>query len=232
MRASWKIDQGRILQADEIAAIVADLKRRARRSVNTRQNLIIFRLAACCGLRASEVVQLRLAHVGVGGKFPALRLPAEIVKGGPSGKTRGRSVPLWWDQGTLDDIRAWKDERAAQGAGPGDYFVCSQAGSSLGNRLHRLAARARFRTACKVLGQERVGRLTIHDGRHTAISHWLAAGIPLAQVRDAAGHSSIAVTSIYTHALSDDGSDRAVFAFANGQASTGRATATSGAACG
>ncbi len=38
-------------------------------------------------------------------------------------------------------------------------------------------------------------------------------GLTLAEVRDAAGHSSIATTSIYTHALEDDGTVRNVFAF-------------------
>lgn len=104
----------------------------------------------------------------------------------------------------------------AQAPKPGGRLalgIFSQRRSARGNRLHRFAARARFLTACKALGPERVNRLTIHDGRHTAISHWIAARILLAQVRDAAGHSSIAVTSIYTHALDDDGTIRNVFGF-------------------
>jgi len=48
--------------------------------------------------------------------------------------------------------------------------------------------------------------LTIHHGRHTFISHALAGGRTLAEVRDAAGHSSVLVTSAYLHvAVEDEG---------------------------
>jgi integrase len=46
--------------------------------------------------------------------------------------------------------------------------------------------------------------LTIHHGRHTFISHALAGGRTLAEVRAAAGHSNVAVTSVYLHVLADD----------------------------
>jgi len=56
------LDRTRILTRCEIVRVIADLKRR-RRSVNTRQNLIVFRLSACCGLRVSEISGLRLCDV-------------------------------------------------------------------------------------------------------------------------------------------------------------------------
>jgi integrase len=46
--------------------------------------------------------------------------------------------------------------------------------------------------------------MRVHDMRHSAISWWVAARIPLADVRDRAGHSSIAVTNTYVHALPTD----------------------------
>ena len=72
--------------------------------------------------------------------------------------------------------------------------------------LQRHALRRRFLTACKALGRERLRLLTIHHGRHTFISHALAGGRTLAEVRDAAVHSSVLVTSAYLHvAVEDDG---------------------------
>src|SRR3954447_17508238 len=71
--------------------------------------------------------------------------------------------------------------------------------------LQRHALRRRFLSACKVLGMARLRTLTIHHGRHTFISHALAGGRTLAEVRDAAGHTNVAVTSAYLHvAVNED----------------------------
>jgi hypothetical protein len=48
-----------------------------------------------------------------------------------------------------------------------------------------------------------VNRLTIHHGRHTFVSHALAGGRTLAEVRDAAGHTNVSVTSAYLHIAVD-----------------------------
>ena len=50
------------------------------------------------------------------------------------------------------------------------------------------------------------------ETRHTFISHALAGGRTLAQARDAAGHSSVLVTSAYLHvAVADDGAVGSLF---------------------
>ena len=60
----------------------------------------VLRLACCCGLRASEIGELRLQDVVVGVERPHLRIGATGAKGG-----RRRTVPLWWDAGTLAEVR-------------------------------------------------------------------------------------------------------------------------------
>lgn len=65
--------------------------------------------------------------------------------------------------------------------------------------LRRHAVRHRFLTACKALGLERMRTITIHHGRYTFISHALAGGRTLADVRDAAGHANVSVTIAYLH---------------------------------
>ena len=77
-------------------------------------------------------------------------------------------------------------------------------GGQRGRQLTRQGLRFRFRTACKSLGPERARQVTIHHGRHTFISHALAGGRTLAEVRDAAGHSSVTTTSVYLHVAVDD----------------------------
>jgi hypothetical protein len=72
-------------------------------------------------------------------------------------------------------------------------------------------------------GMARLRTLTIHHGRHTFISHALAGGRTLAEVREAAGHSSLLTTSVYLHvAVDDDGEVGRLFAFRGQGADSGR----------
>jgi integrase len=76
---------------------------------STAGNLILFRLAACCGLRVSEIAHLHMADVRTDGSRPHLRIRRAAAKG-----HKARVVPLWWDAGTLAYITAWKVSRANQ----------------------------------------------------------------------------------------------------------------------
>ena len=55
-----------------------------------------------------------------------------------------------------------------------------------------------------MLGTGRLAALTIHHGRHTFISHALAGGRTLAEVRDSAGHANVSITSAYLHVAVED----------------------------
>src|SRR6266481_3814500 len=101
-------DPTKILTRGELAAVLADLRRKAPRSKNTRLNLVIFRLATCCGLRASEIAMLQVADVRTELPRPHLRIRVGASKGGKS-----RTVPLWWDSGTLEDLADWHSDRVA-----------------------------------------------------------------------------------------------------------------------
>ncbi len=197
--APWTPDPTRVLTRRELAAVLADARRKARRSANGRRNLAILRLACCCGLRVSEIAQLQMGDLVLDGPRPHLRLRSSTTKG-----KRGRVVPLWWDAGTLADLRAWIAERRQMGASGKDFAICSVQAHCRGNGLQRHAIRRRFLSACKVLGAARLKTLTIHHGRHTFISHALAGGRTLAEVRAAAGHANVAMTSVYLHVVIDD----------------------------
>lgn len=106
----------------------------------------------------------------------------------------------------------------AQGAKPGDPFLVSQRAVAVARPLSRHTLRRRFLTACRVLELERIGALTIHHGRHTFISHALAGGRTLAEIRDAAGHSNVSVTSAYLHvAVDGDEGTEELFGFQPGK---------------
>lgn len=197
-------DATKILTRRELAAVLADLRRKSPRSGSTRLNLIVFRLAACCGLRASEVAKLQMGDVHVQMPRPHLRIRASAAKGG-----KPRMVPLWWDAGTLADLSEWRTVRLEGGMRATDPFISSGKPDREYIVYSRHTLRKRFRTACRVLGKERLQTLTIHHGRHTFISHALAGGRTLAEVRDAAGHSNVSITSGYLHvAVEDEGLGR------------------------
>jgi len=205
---AWNVDASQILTRGELAEVLSDLRRRAARLPNVQMNLAIVRLACCCGLRASEIGGLRLADVVVGVPHPYVAVRAKLAKLG-----RARRVPLWWDAGTLMDLAAWKNSRESQGGRRVDPFVCSQQRATLRSALNRHVLRRRFLTACRVLGWDRLRTLTIHHGRHTFISHALAGGRTLAEVRAAAGHSSVQTTSAYLHVVDDEGQPGDLFRF-------------------
>lgn len=188
--ATWRIDHSRIFSLSEIALVLKDLRRKGKRSYLTRQRLILFRLSTCCGLRVGELVQLTLADIQ-GGERPHIRIRPAITKADGKRKRYGRSVPLWWDIGTLMDIVEWKRQLEAAGAKPNDLLLTTRRGTP----IDRGSARLQFRTACKPLGRD----VTIHDGRHTFVSHMLAVGRSIKSVADAAGHRSLGATSQYCH---------------------------------
>ena len=211
--SEWNVDPVKILTRRELATVLEDLARQTPLSSTARMNRVIFRLACCCGLRVSEIAALRLADVCLGAARPHLRIGPEGAKG-----HRARIVPLWWDAATLADVTEWKQEREGQGARPDNAYICCLWPRRLGERLKRTVnrhtLRERFRTACKSLGEERLRTLTIHHGRHTFISHALAGGRSLAEVRVAAGHTSLLTTSVYLHiAVDDDATPGNLFGF-------------------
>ena len=193
------LDATKILTRRELAAVLNDLKRKAPRSKNTRLNLALFRLARCCGLRASEIAQLQVGDVRTELSHPHIRIRNGAAKGG-----RSRVVALWWDAGTLEDLAAWKADRLRAGAKADEPFLASLIPRRVVKTFSRHTLRKRFRTACKFLGSARLETLTIHHGRHTFISHALAGGRSLAEVRDAAGHCNVSITSGYLHVAVDD----------------------------
>lgn len=193
------IDVTKILSRRELALVLNDLKRKAPRSKNTRMNLVLFRVACCCGLRVSEIAKLQVGDVRTELARPHIRIRRGASKGG-----RPRVVPLWWDVGTLEDLSAWKADRLRSGAEFNEPFLASLIPGRQTKTFSRHTLRKRFRTACRALGVARLDGLTIHHGRHTFISHALAGGRTLAEVRDSAGHANVSITSGYLHVAVDD----------------------------
>lgn len=151
-----------------------------------------------------EIAGLRLNDVITGGDRPCIRVRKDNTKG-RNGQRKARRVPLWWDAGTLEDIRAWIQYRIAHGAQPDWPVIYGQRVTPLcGNNspsapLTEASIAKRWQTSLLRLGRERSRQVSIHGGRHSFCSHSLAAGRSLVEVRDSAGHANINTTSIYLH---------------------------------
>lgn len=188
--------------------VLFDLGHRARRSLAAKQRLVIFRLATCCGLRANEIAQLRLEHLRTDCEHPFLKLPESITK-----HHWPRDVPLWWDAGTLADIKWWKSYRFSSPSNtpPEAPVVYHTAGKHIGGALRRNDIWYRYKCALRALGDERAADLHTHSGRHSFVSHMLKHH-SLVEVQLAAGHRNVATTGLYAHlALESLGEPKAVF---------------------
>lgn len=194
-----RLKRTKILQHDEIRAVIRSLA--CRKNKNAAVNLMIFRLATCCGLRRCEIAGLSLRDVQDFGPAPQLAIPKAIAKG-----RKAREVPLGWDAENLAAITEWKETRLDELAGPNEPFVAIRRnGPHDGERMNVKRISRRWNTIIKCLGHERSSQLSVHSGRHSFISHCLHAGVPLPDVRDAAGHYDISITDVYLHALDDHG---------------------------
>ena len=54
---AWTVDVTRVLTRRELATVLADARTQAERSLNAQRNLIIVRLACCCGSRPQNVAR-------------------------------------------------------------------------------------------------------------------------------------------------------------------------------
>lgn len=200
------LDTAQILTLDEIAAVLTRGEKQAARHPHVAQNLIIFRLAVGAGLRASEIAGLELRDLHTDSAAPYIAVRREVAK-----RRKPRKVPLAWDEGTLLALRAWKAKRLAAGADLADPVVCVLQRRAVGGGLHpgkrsqagkrltRSQVARKFKAVLRPLPAERRAELHTHSGRHTYASYMVREH-PLAAVRNALGHASIATTAVYLHA--------------------------------
>lgn len=209
--------QNRVLSKDEIAKVVKYHHFwRRRKSPGIQLRFAIFRLSCCCGLRCKEIAGLNLGDFFFDSAAPFIRIRKDITKGhrktGSEEVVRKpRKVSLLVDDDTLADLKKWYDFRMQQSGGDiSAPFVCGQTEkaigirqANLGKRLARNQIAAIWQTALHPLGRDRARELSVHSGRHSAISHLVWGGWPLSYVRDWAGHRSIATTCLYSHTFDE-----------------------------
>ena len=151
-----------------------------------RRDHTLLTLAAQTGLRASELIGLRVSdvHVSTGAHVSCM------------GKGRKlRITPI--TSGTVALLRVWLTERAGHPAEP--LFV-TRLGTSLSRDAveHRGAKYVQIAIGtCPSLGQKAV---SMHVLRHTAAMRLLRAGIETSVIALWLGHGQVETTQIYLHA--------------------------------
>lgn len=194
MAHSWTVTKDLFLTNEEIVRLYTalrdakDLALQRRRFYVHVRDYYILRCLLETGLRVFELAALRVSD---------FRNKSLIVRAGKGGKRR--SVLLTKEtQKLLAEFLKIKAKTLKEPVGDEDFLFVSERGGPYTTR----GIRKRVKHWFGKVGLSRT--LSCHSCRHTYVSHLMAAGVDLTTVRDNAGHSSLAVTSIYSHAVKDD----------------------------
>lgn len=169
-------------------------------AMSPRYKLLV-RTAFATGCRWGELIAIRGTDVEARGTGYVLKVRRTVIEvnGERSERPYGKSQTATRDI-TIPEPLA----REIMAYGPALCFL-----NARGGYLRRNA----FRSGFWLRAVEKAGLkgLRVHDMRHSAISWWANSGIPLADVRDRAGHSSISVTNRYIHVMPGDADPFAAF---------------------
>ncbi|MET9071793.1 tyrosine-type recombinase/integrase [Streptomyces sp. NPDC004232] len=170
-----------------------------------QEHVALWYVAATTGMRRGELLALdwrdvngdvisvyRNARPGPGGK-PVL---------GPTKTRKSRTVDL--DEETVAVLKAWRAQRG------GLHLGLVQQGAPVfgdenGQRLTPKNVSAAFDRAVarcrKALGEDALPRLSLHGLRHTMVTIWLTAGVPVKVVAERTGHTVATMLSTYAHVI-------------------------------
>jgi integrase/recombinase XerD len=167
----------RILTEEEVLSMI--------HKTDKQRDSVLLRLLYASAGRISEVCSLTWADVRPNGDS------GQVTLFGKGGKTRAvkLSKATW---AALQGLRG-----DAGDAVP--VFVSQKGGRLDETQVHRIVKAAAVRAGI-------AGNVSAHWLRHSHASHALARGANIALVRDTLGHSSLAVTSRYTHAKPNESS--------------------------
>ncbi len=138
------------------------------------------RLALNTGCRRNEMLELEWRRVDL--QAGLIHLEGQHTKSG-----KRRSVPL---NGVAREAMLSRARFKVQHCPASPWVFCDHEG----NRVQSI--KRSWATACQRAGIE---DLHIHDLRHTCAAWLVTAGVPLTEIRDLLGHSTIRMTERYAH---------------------------------
>jgi integrase/recombinase XerD len=170
-RGSRRIPE--ILSQSEVENLIKSI-------VNLKQRAMLSLIYAC-GLRRSEVLNLRLTSVDSNRRLL-------IIKGAKGNKDRIAPLPL----AMIEMLRKYYKDYKPR------FWLFE--GSKAGEKYTESSLQQVFRHAVKKAGIAKY--ITIHTLRHSYATHLLENGIDLRFIQEILGHKSSKTTEIYTHVTS------------------------------
>ena len=146
-------------------------------------------VGAYTGLRLKDCVTLQWSQVKDG------RLVRTAAK-------TGKSVSLPLADGLEEAMSAFPHTSDFVMPRLNELYV-SGGPARIGDKIRALLVKVGMNTSEKISGRRSASRKSFHSLRHTFATLMASAGVPLIDVQDWLGHSSVAMTSVYTHVTSD-----------------------------
>ena len=167
----------RILGEDEVMAMIAKTEK--------KRDQVLIRLLYASAARISEICALTWRDVANNGDS------GQVTLFGKGGKTRVVKLSKATYKALCALDNGARDDRPV--------FVSQKGGALDETQVHRIVKQAAQRAGI-------AGNVSAHWLRHSHASHALDRGANIALVRDTLGHSSLAITSRYTHAKPNESS--------------------------
>jgi site-specific recombinase XerD len=170
----------RVLSARETARLLDAIPAAAPLEARDRA---IFELAYSCGLRAEEIVSLRISDVDHDGEQLRVEGKGRKTRFVPAGEPALAAVGAYLERA--------RPALAGGRAEDGDALFLSRTGRALGTS----DVRRRLRTWTTRAGVE---NCSPHALRHSFATHLLDGGADLRSIQEMLGHASVSSTQIYT----------------------------------
>lgn len=168
-----------VLSYEEIEAVFAQID---HSKPEGRRNRAMLEVLYACGLRASELTQLRISNLFLESGFIRVRGKGD----------KERIVPI--HQEAIKQLQFYLKEREQMdNIKEPDVLFLGRRGTGLSRNMLFMIVR----DLGKAAGLEK--RISPHSFRHSFATHLIEGGADLRVVQDLLGHSSITTTEIYTH---------------------------------
>lgn len=182
----------KLLSVSEVHGLIHS----ARETQHPQRNEVILRLFYTSGIRRSELADLHWRDTAARPDLDPPRGQVTVWGKGSKERTVVVTTPTWREMGKL------RARQEAEGRGRSDdpLFLSRQGGALSESAIYRVVRRA----------AERAGiddkPVSPHSFRHAHITHALQNGASLHVVMETVGHSSLQITSDYSHARPDESS--------------------------